>query len=160
MFHVFKEDIFSKNKMVFVSPVKGKCIPIEEVKDSVFASKVMGDGFAVEPSGDLVVSPADGEIVMIPDTRHAVGIKTKNDVEILVHIGVDTVDLKGKGFQTLISVGSRVKAGTPLIRFDAGFMKENNIDMTTMVVFTSGYDREVSLNCYGREVDAGELLIS
>lgn len=160
MFRFLKENTSKENKSAFVSPVKGKCIPIEEVKDSVFASKVMGDGFAVEPSGDLIVSPADGEIVMIPDTRHAVGIKTKNGVELLVHIGVDTVDLKGKGFWALVSVGSRVKAGTPLIRFDAGFMKQNDIDMTTIVVFTSGYDREISLNCYGREVDAGELLIS
>ncbi len=160
MFHIFKGDVFKENKFEFVSPIKGKCIPIKDVNDSVFASGVMGDGFAVEPSGNLIVSPVDGEIVMIPSTRHAVGIKTKNGVEILVHIGVDTVNLNGKGFQVLTSVGSRVKAGMPLIQYDAVFMKQNHIDMTTMVVFTSGYNREINLNCYGKEVEAGEVLTS
>lgn len=160
MFHIFKEGVLKENKFEFVSPIKGKCIPIEDVKDSVFASKVMGDGFAVEPSGNLIVSPVDGQIVMIPNSGHAVGIKTKKGVEILVHIGVDTVNLNGKGFQVLTSVGRRVKVGTPLIQFDVAFMEQNHIDMTTMVVFTSGYNREINLNCYGKEVEAGEVLTS
>lgn len=160
MFHIFKGDTLKENKFELVSPIKGKCIPIEDVKDSVFASKVMGDGFAVEPSSNLIVSPADGEVVMIPNSGHAVGIKTKSGVEILVHIGVDTVNLNGKGFQVLTAVGRRVKAGMPLIRFDADFMEQNHIDMTTTVIFTRGYNKEVNLSCYGKEVEAGEVLAS
>lgn len=160
MFHILKETVFKDSKFEIISPVRGKCIPIDEVKDSVFASKLMGDGFAVEPFDNLIVSPADGEVVMIPDSRHAVGIKSKNGVEILIHIGIDTVNLNGEGFQALTSIGCKVKKGTPLISFDRGFMEQNHMDMTVMVVFTDGYNKEVNLTCYGREVKAGEILTS
>lgn len=150
---------FRKESNEIVSPIKGKCIPIEEVKDQVFASKMMGDGFAIIPSGNRVVSPIDGEIVLIPASKHAIGLKTKSGIEILIHIGLETVNLNGRGFKVFKSKGDKVKAGEALIEFDSMFMKEKDIDMTTMVIFTSGYDKEIKLDCYGKEVNAGEVLI-
>ena len=143
----------------FVAPVTGKCISIEDVADAVFSSKMMGDGFAIVPTGDTVVAPADGEIVMIPESKHAFGMKTKDGVELLVHIGLDTVNLNGQGFEVLTKQGSRVKAGTPVIRFDRSFMEGKGIDLTTMLVFTGGYDKPVALSCVGQTVNAGDKVL-
>lgn len=141
------------------APVDGKCIRIEEVADPVFSGKMMGDGFAVVPEGDVVSAPVSGEIVMIPESKHAFGMKTKGGVELLVHIGLDTVALNGEGFTVLARQGSKVKAGDPVIRFDKKAMEAKNIDLTTMVVFTSGYEKPVELACYGQQVKAGEIVI-
>jgi len=142
-----------------VAPVKGKCIRIEEVLDQVFSSKMMGDGFAVVPDSDTVVSPMNGEIVMIPESKHAFGMKTKSGVELLVHIGLDTVELNGKGFPVLAKQGSRVKPGDPVIRFDKAFMEEKGINLTTMVIFTGGFDKEIKLSVYDQNVNAGDVVI-
>lgn len=148
-----------KDRKVIVAPVSGKCIPIEEVSDPVFSTKMMGDGFAIVPSEETVAAPADGEIVMIPDSKHAFGLKTKSGVELLVHIGLDTVNLNGEGFTILQEQGAKVKAGTPIIRFDRKFMEEKGIDLTTMVIFTDGKDGEVSLSRYGQTVKTGDELM-
>lgn len=140
-----------------VAPVDGTCIPIEKVSDKVFSSKMMGDGFAVIPSGDTVVSPITGEIKMVAETLHAVGLQSKRE-EILVHIGIDTVALKGEGFTSIVKAGCTVKAGEPLIKFDRDFMKKKGIDMTTMVIFTSENAKNIGEENYGREVVAGEVL--
>lgn len=141
------------------APVTGTCIRIEEVPDPVFSTKVMGDGFAVIPDKDTAVAPMSGEIVMIAETGHAFGMKAKNGVELLVHIGLDTVALNGEGFTLLANQGSKVKMGDPVIRFDKKSMEEKGINMTTMVVFTGGYDKPVALECYGKKVEAGEAVI-
>ena len=149
-----------KKKTQIVSPVCGKCIPITEVPDAVFSEKILGDGFAVIPSGDIIVSPADGEIITLADTKHEVGIKTKDDINILLHVGLDTVKLKGTGFHCFVKQGEKVKAGTPLIHVDHAEIEKRNINLTTVVVFTEGYDGAVKLNCCEKKVKAGEVLIS
>ena len=101
-----------------VSPIDGKCINIEDVPDKVFSTRMMGDGFAIIPSDNIVVSPVDGIIVMIPNSKHAFGIKTRSGVEILVHVGLDTVNLKGRGFETFVKVGDKVKKNMPILKFD------------------------------------------
>lgn len=143
-----------------VAPVSGTCITLDEVPDKVFSSRIIGDGFAVVPDSDVVVAPADGEIMIIPSSKHAFGMKTKNGAELLVHIGLDTVNLEGQGFSVLEKVGSKVKAGTPVVRFDRGFMEEKGINLTTMLIFTAGYDKEVKLSNYGQHVTAGETVLS
>ncbi|MBS5986654.1 PTS glucose transporter subunit IIA [Clostridium sp.] len=152
-------EFLKKESNEIVAPISGTCIKIEETPDKVFSSKMMGDGFAIIPSSDLVCAPIDGTIEMIASTKHAFGIKNKKDIEILVHIGLDTVDLEGKGFEVLVSTGTKVKRGTPIIKFDSSFMKENNKDMTTMVIFTSDYDKPICLEANGKEINKGDVLI-
>lgn len=148
-----------KEPSPITAPAAGKCIRIEEVPDAVFSQKMMGDGFAVIPSGDTIAAPVTGEIVMIAETKHAFGMKTKSGIELLVHIGLDTVELNGEGFTVLAKPSSRVKAGEPVIRFDKAFMEGKGLNMSTMVVFTGGYDREMEICQYGQDVALGEILL-
>ena len=151
---------FLKKKKEVAAPVDGICIPMGEVKDSVFSSKMLGDGFAVIPSGDVIVAPVAGEIVMIPESKHAFGIAAPSGMEVLVHIGLDTVNLNGDGFSLLAKQGAKVRAGTPVIQVDRRRLTEQGYDLTTMLIFTEGYDREVVLDCYGQQVRAGQILIN
>lgn len=141
------------------APVSGTCIRIEEVPDPVFSAKMMGDGFAVIPESDTVVAPMTGEIAMVAETKHAFGMKTKSGIELLVHIGLDTVNLNGEGFTVLAEQGSKVKAGDPVIRFDRTGMEAKGLKTTTMVVFTGGYEKAVETDCYGQQVKAGQVVI-
>ena len=148
-----------KENRGIAAPITGICKNITEVADKVFSSKAMGDGFAVLPSGNIVVAPVTGEIAMIFPINHAFGMKTKEGTELLVHIGIDTVSLNGEGFTALVKQGDRVKAGTPVIRVEREKLMEKGVDLTTMVIFTEGYNRPVQLECYGKQVEAGEILI-
>lgn len=118
----------------------GDVIPLEEVKDGVFSAKVMGDGFAIRPETETLYAPADAEVtVLMEDSRHACGLKLANDMEILLHIGLDTVDMKGDGFEYLVSPGQHVKAGDALIRFDRDKIKAaGHRDVTVCVVTEEG----------------------
>lgn len=120
MFGIFKKN----NKSEIKSPITGTGLPLSEVPDEVFASKMMGDGIAFEPSEGTLYAPIDGEIVQVFPTLHAVGIKSNNGLEILVHIGIDTVNLSGEGFESFVVVGDKVAAGQKLISFDIDLIKE------------------------------------
>lgn len=152
-------NFIKRNSEQVVAPVSGKCISITQVNDEVFSSKAMGDGFAIIPNNCIVVSPVNGEVVLIAETKHAFGLKTKKGVEILVHIGLDTVQLEGKGFTVHVKQGDKVKAGEKVISFDRAYVENSSIDMTTMTVFTSGITEEVCLECYEKQVDQGDILI-
>lgn len=119
------------------APVEGKCIDITQVKDVGFSSKVMGDGVAILPTDNVVKAPCDGKITMFFETGHAFGIQADNGAELLIHIGIDTVNLNGDGFEVLKKVDARVKKGEPIVRFDLEKLKEN-YDMTTMIIVTNG----------------------
>ena len=125
--------------------ISGKCIPLEEVKDEVFASKAMGDGVAIVPESSEVVAPCDGNLRLVANTGHAFGMVSNDGVEILIHIGIDTVKLDGKGFVVLAKQGEEVKKGQPIIRFDPDIMKDNNLDMTTMMILLS---KDVMIETY------------
>ena len=105
-----------------------------------------------------MVSPVEGEIIMIPETYHAFGIQTKNGEEVLVHIGLNTVLLLGEGFKVLANQGDAVKAGDPIIQFDKALIESKGKDVTTIVTFTSGNVKKVELDCYDKEVKAGQVL--
>ncbi|WNS78789.1 glucose-specific PTS transporter subunit IIBC [Domibacillus sp. DTU_2020_1001157_1_SI_ALB_TIR_016] len=122
---------------VFVSPMKGELKPISQVPDAVFAEKMMGDGFAIIPSEGTVVSPVDGVILNIFPTKHAIGIRTHSGTELLIHVGINTVNLKGQGFETLVSENDHVKIGQPLLKVDLEYIKENATSIITPVVFTN-----------------------
>lgn len=125
------------NEDSFVAPIKGELVPITEVPDAVFAGKMMGDGFAIIPSEGTVVSPVDGKIVNLFPTKHALGILADNGREILIHFGIDTVKLKGEGFETLVSENDQVKQGQPLLKVNLDYIKENATATITPVVFTN-----------------------
>jgi glucose-specific phosphotransferase system IIA component len=127
------------------SPVNGKQIALENVKDKVFASKMMGDGVAFQNIDALVVAPCDGEIVMVPDSKHAVGIKTDCGIELLLHIGLDTVKLKGEGFEVFVKVGDKVSKGDALMKVDLNFMKSNGIDLTTPMIITDAENKKINI---------------
>ena len=108
--------LFSK-KVEIKSPINGKLVDVTEVKDEAFSSKALGDGMAIIPSDGKIYSPVDGEVVTMVDTNHAIGLSSKG-IEILIHIGMDTVKLGGKHFKAHVKEGDKVKTGTLLIEFD------------------------------------------
>lgn len=129
---------FSKKKSESLRPVMtGEVVNLEKVPDLVFSQKMLGDGFAVVPTNGMVVAPIDGTIVQIFPTNHAFGIITEQGLEILVHIGIDTVELKGEGFKRLVDVDQMVKAGTPIIEIDLEFVKAHAKSVITPVVITN-----------------------
>lgn len=131
--------LFSRRKKEeFVSPMKGVLLPLDQVPDPVFSQRVMGDGFAVELSGGEVLAPMSGTIVTAFPTGHAFGIKTDDEMELLIHIGIDTVNLNGKGFEVQVREGDAVKQGDVLVKVDVDYVKEQGKSIVSPVVFTSG----------------------
>ena len=122
------------------SPIVGEVVSLSEVNDPVFSSGVMGQGIAVKPSKGVVYAPADAEIAIAFPTGHAYGLKTDNGAEILIHVGIDTVSLNGKGFESKVSQGDRVRAGDIIGTFDSEVIAANGLDDTTMVIITNTMD--------------------
>jgi glucose PTS system EIICBA or EIICB component len=121
----------------FVAPITGEIKDITEVPDQVFSGKMMGDGFAILPTEGTIVSPVDGKVVNVFPTKHALGLESKNGREVLIHVGIDTVKLEGKGFEALVKEGDQVEAGQPLLEVDLDFLKENAPSVMTPIVFTN-----------------------
>ena len=120
-----------------VAPMTGKSIPLSETPDPVFAQKMAGDGLAMLPEADVVVAPADGELSLVFNTKHAFAMTLENGVELLVHIGIETVTLNGEGFEQLAEAGTKVKAGDPIIKIDREFIKSKGLPLTTPVLITN-----------------------
>ena len=129
-----------KEGEVIGSPIEGKAVAISEVSDPTFGQEILGKGMAVIPTVGKVVAPVDGRIEMIFDTKHAISMKTAGGAELLIHIGLDTVNLKGEPFTAHVSAGQEVKAGTPLIRFNRQKIKEAGYSDVTVCVITDGAD--------------------
>lgn len=123
----------SKAKTI-LPPAKGKLVKIEEVPDEVFSQKMMGDGFALIPEDGDFIAPIDGVLESMFDTGHAYGITGDNGIELLVHIGIDTVELRGQGFQILKQAGEKVKAGDKIVHVDLAFLKQEGYNPITPVV--------------------------
>ena len=127
----------ARQNEIFAAPLKGEVKPITEVPDQVFAGKMMGDGFAIIPSEGMVVSPVNGKIVNLFPTKHAIGILSDTGREILIHVGIDTVNLKGQGFETLVTENEIIEQGQPLLKFDINYIKEHATSTITPIVFTN-----------------------
>lgn len=138
MFNLFKK---KKQSLDVRSCVDGILIPLKDVKDEVFASGAIGRGVAVRPTSGQIVSPVDGVITMIFPTNHAVGIETSEGFEFLIHVGIDTVKLKGAGFRRIAEEGKTVKAGDLLLEVDFAQLEESGYDTDTMVILTTGEDK-------------------
>ena len=119
------------------SPLQGNIVPLSSLDDQVFATGAMGQGIAIEPSEGLVTAPADGLVQILFPTKHAIGFITDDGVEILIHIGMDTVELEGKFYQAHVAQGDHVKAGDPLVSFDIEAIKAAGYQVTTPVIITN-----------------------
>ncbi|MCA0971146.1 PTS glucose transporter subunit IIA [Halobacillus litoralis] len=157
------EKLFGKKSVeeTLVAPVNGKVVSLDEVDDPVFSQRMMGDGVAIEPADGKVVSPVSGEVVQLFPTNHAVGIKTKSGVEVLVHIGLETVSMEGEGFEGHIKQGDKVNAGDHLITFDPELVKEKAKSTITPVIITNYDDVVESFDAsYSDGATAGETSIA
>ncbi|MEH6942422.1 PTS sugar transporter subunit IIA [Bacillus sp. JJ722] len=129
--------LFKKTKLEILTPVSGVIVPIEEVPDPVFSQKMMGDGMAIIPNQGDVLSPVEGEIIQVAPTKHAIGILAKDGTEILIHVGLETVALKGEGFHVHVTVGERVSAGQLLMNVDWKYIHEHAKSTITPIVITN-----------------------
>lgn len=127
---------FHKSIDVF-APISGNLKSIEQVDDEMFSSKAMGDGFAIEPKSNIIVSPIIGEVVSIFPTKHALSLKTKNNLEVLLHIGIDTVELNGKGFNIKVNPGDSINPDTIIADIDFEYIKSQEKLTDVIVVFTN-----------------------
>jgi glucose-specific phosphotransferase system IIA component len=130
-------NIFKPKDLTVYSPLKGQIIPLSEVKDEVFSQAMMGPGIAVFPSEGHIFSPFDGQVKFIFPTKHALGLLSSSGVELLIHIGIDTVNLEGKPFTVFVKDHQKIKKGQPLADVDLTLLAQLNIDPTVVLVLTS-----------------------
>jgi len=152
-----KNDVISGNRIIH-SPMTGIAAPLATCPDPAFAEGIMGDGAVVTPTDPLVRAPEDGEIDFVFDTKHAVGFLTDSGISILIHIGIDTVELKGKGFEVLVSPRDKVKQGTPLLRLDLEYLQEHAASMVSPVLFAELPENQKITLLKEGEVQVGDAL--
>lgn len=146
---MFKK-LFGKGKEVdkkiqIYAPLSGEYVKIEDIPDPVFAQKMMGEGFGINPTEGTVVSPIEGNVDNVFPTKHAIGLKAENGLELLVHIGLDTVQLDGEGFEVLVDSGDTVKVGDPIIKFDVEYIRNNAKSVISPVIITNS-DQTASIH--------------
>ena len=138
------EHMIDETTELLSAPIEGTIIPLTEVNDSVFSSGILGEGIAIRPKNGTLVSPADGSIMMVYETGHALGLKSAGGAEILFHIGLDTVKLQGKYFHVKVTEGQMVKKGDTLVQFDLEEIEKAGFDSTVMMVVTAYNDDKLS----------------
>ena len=129
-----------KNKISIKSPVKGEAVPLSQVDDPTFAEEIMGKGIAIIPTEDEIFSPINGTVSLVFNTKHAIGLKTEDGAEVLIHIGLDTVKLNGEHFTTFVKSGDKVKVGDKLVAFDREAIKNKGYDIITPIIITNSSD--------------------
>ena len=160
MFDSLKK-MFEKNaKTISLKAVEdGRTIPMDEVNDQTFAQELLGPGIAIVPSNGTVVSPINGTIATVMDTKHAVCIQGEDGLELIVHAGLDTVELNGKYYQTYKEIGDQVKAGDVLLEFDLEEITKAGYDDTAPIVITNLGDYKITKCLTGQQVKAGKEVI-
>ena len=147
-----------KSRSVVYSPLTGKAVPLEQVPDPVFSEKVLGDGVAIIPEDGRIVSPVDGQIESVAETGHAYGFSTEDGLELLVHVGLETVSLKGECFKVHVKEGDQVKKGDLVAEVDLKYLAEKNINPITPVLICSDIDDQ-DLKCAEGGVEAGKTAV-
>lgn len=159
MFNLFKESKKEKNNDICAIG-SGKIIPLEEVPDEVFSQKMMGDGIAIELEDELVRSPVNGKIISIFPTKHAIIIENKDGVEIIVHIGIDTVNLNGEGYELFIKEGDEVSVGSSLAKVDIKLIRAKGYSIVTPILIANMDDiKKIDLT-KNISCKAGEVIYS
>lgn len=141
------------------NPISGRVLPLSKVEDAVFSSGAMGDGIAIDPTDNKVYAPFDGSVEFIADTKHAVGLKSDDGVELLIHVGMDTVKMNGKGFDVKTKVNQRVKEGDLLLEFDRNEIQKEGYSLITPVVITNSCNYEQNELCLDEEALFGKSII-
>ena len=157
MFNMFKK---KDKKQMLGAPAAGKAVSIKEVNDPTFAEEILGKGVAVIPSEGKIYAPADGEIGMVFDTLHAVSLTTDYGAEVLIHVGLDTVQMKGDGFEGHVKAGDKVKKGDLLLTVDLEKVKAAGYDIITPMLICNTADYESVEAMAGRDVNAGDDILS
>lgn len=148
-----------KTPTTIVSPMDGQILALSDIDDQVFSSGAMGQGIAIEPDEGLVKSPVNGEVVMAYQTGHAIGLKSEQGAEVLIHIGMDTVNLNGEGFKVLVTEGAHVNIGDPLVEVDWQLVKEHGYKVTTPVIVTNVMEyKEIKPTATGHVKTGDEIL--
>ncbi len=142
-----------------VSPMHGEVIHLSEVPDPVFAQKMVGDGVAIIPKEGTVVSPVKGEVIQVFPTKHAIGIRSEHGLEVLIHIGLETVELNGNGFEVFVSAGQKVVPGERLLKVDLEILNQNNKKSITPIIITNMDEKVGQIELLkGGEVQLGEVI--
>ncbi|WP_392564655.1 beta-glucoside-specific PTS transporter subunit IIABC [Orbus wheelerorum] len=148
------------SSLEIITPITGELIPLSQVPDATFAQKIMGDGIAIIPTGNVVFAPFDGKVSVIAATKHAIGLFSNDGVELLIHVGLETVSLGGKGFDVLVESGQKVSQGEPLLKFDIDFMKQHKVSLLTPVVVTNYQEfQSFSIVATKKNVEAGNDIL-
>ena len=145
---------------ILASPLSGKVVALADVPDQVFASGAMGKGLAIDPADGVVVSPAQAEVTLVFPTGHAIGLRTENGAELLIHIGMDTVSLDGKGFTTHVQVGDQVQAGQALVTFDRDVIEAAGLPIITPIIVTNTAEFTDILTTQEETVQVGDYLMT
>ena len=130
---------FGQSKTV-LTPIRGKVLAQADIPDETFAQGILGPGCGIEPTGKTVYAPFDGTVEQVASTLHAVGLTSEDGIEILIHVGMDTVEMQGKGFKALVKVGDKVKAGTPLLKVDLDAIRAAGHPTATAIIVTNADD--------------------
>ena len=142
------------------SPLSGKVIALSKIDDPVFAGGAMGNGIAIQPSDNKVYAPFDGTVEFVADSKHAVGIKSDDGVELLIHVGMDTVQINGKGFDVKVNANDKVKAGDLLLEFDREAIEKAGYSLITPVVITNSFEFEQKELCLDEDISYGKSIIN
>ena len=154
-----KEDQKQQENLVIASPLKGQLLPLSEVKDEVFSSGTLGKGAAVEPDEGKAVAPVDGEIVSLFPTKHAIGMRSADGVEILIHIGLDTVELGGTYFEAHVEQGQMVKQGQVLVTFELEKIREAGYVTQVPIILTNLGEYSEMILASERHISYGENML-
>ena len=157
IFRVDYKKKVKKENIEIANPISGNIIDLENVEDEVFSGRILGDGFAIEPRDDKVYSPVDGEVRVVFPTLHAIVVETYEGLEVLIHIGIDTVKLNGQGFKAHVEIGKTVKKGELLVSFNKDIILENGKSLITPVIITNMDKVEKIQNNFG-EKNRGDLV--
>lgn len=136
-------NLFKKRSLEVFAPAKGEIIQLDKVPDPVFSEKMMGEGVAIIPSEGRIHAPIEGTIILVAETKHAVGIRSHDGTEILIHIGLETVSLNGEGFKVHVKAGDSVSIGQLLIEVDLTYIKKNAKSTITPIIVTNSHDRKI-----------------
>lgn len=142
-----------------IAVTDGEMIPITQVNNAVFSNKALGEGVAFIPDSDFICAPANGKLTVMFETGHAFAITMNDGTELLVHIGINTVELKGKGFESIATQGDNVKAGQPTVKLDREFVKGKGYDISTMLIITNDNGKNLAFDGFGKK-SSGEILLN